>query len=398
MPSKSPNLTFTAVNKKREEIEKMQTIPAADVTLLGERLVIACTPETPQRRLKHHLESREYTLKSRQKKARRLYLEVLEKDAYLFLPFILTVSPSFCARFGTTQFLQQHKKRKITFSNDAYLLLWHIATRHGIEKTIVFKKLIQSIFESRPPVTGAEAEGNENCSLTMCDLSAIRIAFGHTICDAIESSSTHLSKKLDGQFSQTTQCIQTNVPYDGYQDTIIRLDVGSALELADLLFPSASQKIASVLSMSTRLIPQTSGSEVSLDPNNLQNSFSEFGTKDRIKLPTCSANYPGADFAYFTMRGASVSAMRSVFGADICEGIENSELRHWEREQLLIDTTDCITMQICRSQPQDGNIRLRIGYFAGLNLANQLYADPAQLPCPDPQQSSSDNSCLPTEC
>lgn len=62
------------------------------------------------------------------------------------------------------------------------------------------------------------------------------------------------------------------------------------------------------------------------------------------------------DFAYFTLRGASVSAVSSTFSAEICEGIESSELRVWERDQLLVDTTDCISMQIWRAQPQHGII------------------------------------------
>ncbi|KAB8212681.1 hypothetical protein BDV33DRAFT_211038 [Aspergillus novoparasiticus] len=87
---------------------------------------------------------------------------------------------------------------------------------------------------------------------------------------------------------------------------------------------------------------------------------------------------PEIDFAYFTLRGASVSAIASVFGSDICEGIKDSELRNWEREQLLVDTTDCVTMQIWRAQPHHGIIRLRIGFYAGVNLANRLYAESSQ--------------------
>lgn len=281
MPSKS--LDFTAVYRKMDEIETSQTIPAADQTLLGERLAIACVAqETQQRRLKP-LENREYLLQTRQRKARRIYLEVLEKDPCIFLAFILTVSPRVSYRIDISRFFQQHRERKIFLSNDANLLLWKIAIKHGVDKTVHFRKLMRSIFELRPPVTGAEAEGNENCSLDMCDLSAIRIAFGDKICDAIERSPTHLSKKLNGHFSRTTECIQTKVPYDGYQDTIIRLDVGSALELADLLFPLASRKIESVLSVSPPSVHKLSGSEAFLGPGNTDMSFSsEIGMEDRV--------------------------------------------------------------------------------------------------------------------
>lgn len=45
----------------------------------------------------------------------------------------------------------------------------------------------------------------------------------------------------------------------------------------------------------------------------------------------------------------------------------------WEKEQLLVDTTDCVTMQIWRGQPQLGIVRLRVGFYAGSDLANVLY-------------------------
>lgn len=51
-------------------------------------------------------------------------------------------------------------------------------------------------------------------------------------------------------------------------DTIIRLDVGSALELADLLFPLASRKIESVLSVLPPSGRKLSSSEAFLGPGN----------------------------------------------------------------------------------------------------------------------------------
>lgn len=79
------------------------------------------------------------------------------------------------------------------------------------------------------------------------------------------------------------------------------------------------------------------------------------------------------DFAYFTLRGASVSGVKSVFSGAIDEGIEESQLRIWERENLLSETTDCVSMKIWRARPQYGAIQLRVGFRAGLNLANMLF-------------------------
>lgn len=251
MPSRM--IDFTPVYTKFQEIETTQNISEVDAPLLRERLVITCTaPEEKQQRRVNSLKNNEYLMLSRQRKARKVYLEVLKMDPHIFVAFVLTMSPKICSQFDRSpsdrlRFHQQHKGRKIFLSNDANLLFWQIAIDHGIANTSSFCHLMRAIFQLDPPVTGAEIDGSGTHSLILCDLSAIRISFGDTICEAIECSPTHLSKRMEGRFSQTTQCIQTNVPYDGYQDTIIRLDVGSALTLAEDLFPLASQKIASIL-------------------------------------------------------------------------------------------------------------------------------------------------------
>ena len=54
--------------------------------------------------------------------------------------------------------------------------------------------------------------------------------------------------------------------------------------------------------------------------------------KGEVKRYDCAAHllHFSPDFAYFTLRGASVSAIESLFGASICEGINESEQRSWE--------------------------------------------------------------------
>lgn len=362
MPSRM--LDFTPIYTKFQEIEITKNISEVDVPLLRERLVIAFTTlEGKQQRRVKSLKNNEYLILSRQRKARKVYLEVLQMDPHIFVAFTITMSPKMCSQFDRSpsdrlRFYQQHKGRTIILNNDANMLFWQIAIDHGIANTPSFCHLMRSIFKLAPPATGAEMDGSGTHSLILCDLAAIRVSFGNTICDAIECSPTHASKRMEGRFSETTQCLQTYVPYDGYQDTIIRLDVGSALALADNLFPLASQKIASILPKSQDTI-----------------SFSEIGILSLIISGNRTLIYAWQDSAYFTLRGASVSAVSTIFTAEIFEGIENSELRVWERDQLLVDTTDCISMQIWRAQPQHGIIRLRIGFFAGVNLANKLYYD-----------------------
>ena len=79
------------------------------------------------------------------------------------------------------------------------------------------------------------------------------------------------------------------------------------------------------------------------------------------------------DNAYFTLRGASVSAIRSIFTTKIYDAIKCSELRIWEIENSLLETTDCLTLNIWRSQPQCGFIRFRIGFSSGISILNDLF-------------------------
>jgi hypothetical protein len=81
------------------------------------------------------------------------------------------------------------------------------------------------------------------------------------------------------------------------------------------------------------------------------------------------------DYAYYTVKGASVFAIRTVFTDSVYAAIEQSDLRAWEMEQRLIDTTDCLLMEINREVPHHGRIRLRTAYhLTMLEIVNVLYA------------------------
>ncbi|KAJ5971783.1 uncharacterized protein N7479_001701, partial [Penicillium vulpinum] len=158
------------------------------------------------------------------------------------------------------------------------------------------------------------------------------------IYDAVENSPTYLPKSTDSGYPETTECVRSKIFYNR-QDIAICLDMGCAFKLTDILFPFASQKILSALSQ----------------------SHSEYQ----------------ANFAYFTLRGASFYGIQSAFGAAICEGIDNSELRRWEKYHYISEVTDCVTMYIWRAQPHRGLIKLRLGHYTGVNLANKIYAGPS---------------------
>ncbi|KAJ5803757.1 uncharacterized protein N7518_000060 [Penicillium psychrosexuale] len=235
---------------------------------------------------------------------------------------------------GCTKFVKKtfhcHDAAQEAFKNNILDVL-------NIEKTTRFQQLIKSLFGLPPPTTDADGEGK--WSLVLSDLAAVRICLGDTICDAIQCSPKHNPKPVVSQFSETSECVEARVPFDADQDAIIYIDVGSALKLADMLFPAASERVASILQS---------------DPSSVS----------RI------------DFAHFTLQGASVPAIRLLFGTSIYEGIDQSELRNWEKDRLLLDKTDCITIQLRREQPEYGIIRLRVGFWPGVNLVNETTSPP----------------------
>lgn len=346
---------FTPIYKKNEDIIARQTIPATDIPILGKRLAIVCAiPPTQERGANglKRIENREYLARSRERRVREIYLEVLEKFPDIFLAFILTVSPKACRQFNVRSFLQQHTKQPLALCDDASLVLWRIATEHGIEKTARFQKLIKSLFGLPSPRT--DAEGERNWSLVLSNLTAVRICLGDAICDAIQCSPRHDQKRVGSHYSE---CVKTNIPYDADQDAIVYIDVGSALKLADMLFPAATERIASVLPNFSPIVFQPDDTDTVMG-----------------QAKQASSHSPEIDFACFTLRGASVSAIGSLFGVSICEGIDRSELRSWEKDHLLLDATDCITMQLRREQPEHRRLRLRIGFWAGVSLVNELYS------------------------
>ncbi|KAJ5346145.1 hypothetical protein N7452_004149 [Penicillium brevicompactum] len=351
MASKSP--IFASIYRKHEEIGRKRTISPSDIPVLEERMVIACTVfEVPQPKPGGR-KNQQLLEQSRQRKARKVYREILDECPDIFLAFLLTVSPRKSVEFDLPTFHEQHHAQPFALCEKGKSLLFQIATRHGFQKSDPFQMLMRPMtYWSRP---ATEDGGFEHFSLSLGGLPAIRVAFGDIICDAVESSPAHLPKKADGDYAQTTECVRSKIFYNR-QDTTICLDVGCALKLADRLFPFASQKINSALS------------QFHADH---QASSSQAASSQQTQT---SSLYSDIDFAYFTLRGASTYGIQSAFGAAICEGIENSELRRWEKYHLISDVTDCVTMQVWRTQPHRGLIKLRLGHYTGVNLANKIYA------------------------
>lgn len=265
-----------SIYRKHEDISRTKAIPSSDISLLEERLVIVCKVfEAPQPKPGGR-GNKELLAQSRQRKAQKIYREVLDVCPDIFLAFLLTVSPRSSIGFDLPTFHNLHQPQHITLSEKAISLLWQIATRHGFQNSGPFQLLMRSItFWHRP----TEDKGEEYFSLCLGGLPAIRVAFGNIICDAVESSPTHLPKNTDGAYAETTECVRSKIFYNR-QDTTICLDVGCALKLADRLFPSASQRILSALSQS-QSDHQASGSQASLPPQTRTSQYLDLGMEER---------------------------------------------------------------------------------------------------------------------
>ncbi|PYH76408.1 hypothetical protein BO82DRAFT_296214 [Aspergillus uvarum CBS 121591] len=361
--------------QKWEEIHVSQTIPGNSLSLLEERLSIICTTKEEPKR-SNRRENSHYVQQHRRKKARDVYLSIFDIDPHIFIPFILIVTPRACLSFNISEFQSKHTKQRTLFScNEALNIFLGIARKHGLERNSLYRRFLGTIFHLTPPLT--DADGNEHYSLRLSNLAAVHSTFGDALFNAIELSPVQIQAKAKVKDSllETTESVWTKVSYKSHEDSVICIEVGSALELADILFPGSAQRIASILSACALDISQKCYSGTSLDSGRLGKISSEIGEEVHLEIFAMTNIDLTIDLAYFSLRGASILSIPSIFGTDICDGINDSELRRWEKNQLLSDTTDCVTMQIWRAEPQHGVIKLRVGFYAGLSLANALYAE-----------------------
>ncbi|KAJ9644786.1 hypothetical protein H2204_001248 [Knufia peltigerae] len=132
----------------------------------------------------------------------------------------------------------------------------------------------------------------------------------------------------------TTECILGSYNSGVTLDGIVTFNVGKALDLVRILFPGAT-----------------------LPPPQEQTPEGWYTT----------------DTAYFTLTGANISGLLSLFPPEICDAIEASELRAWEREHFLTETTDCVTLKVCRTRLYQGCLSVRVGGEVGLSILDRLF-------------------------
>ena len=236
-------MASSRIYRTMDELRKRETIPRGYLTNLEDRLVTTCKSNLGRlQRGAVRRTMQESRLKSAQRKAKKVYVDILNEDPNIFLPFILTISEKACHSFDVSQFCQNHKKEaRICLNLEAKNILEDIATRHDLYREPNYKKLEDFLFPQPKPIT--RADSNEHWAYSAASLNATCNFFGDRIFNAIENSPIRLRE----QASLTTERVRMKFPKENFQDVVLTLDVGLDCKLVSDLFPRESEKLFALL-------------------------------------------------------------------------------------------------------------------------------------------------------
>ncbi|RAH84385.1 hypothetical protein BO86DRAFT_416919 [Aspergillus japonicus CBS 114.51] len=320
------------INELFEQLSRVKSVPNDYVSLVEERLTLICRPPDRLRRMETARPKREYNLHDRLKRARRIYLEVLEVFPSIFLPFIMTVSPNSCRSWKTSDVRKNLQSCKsAALSGEVLNDLENIAKR---------------VVPLPKPKTNTESDGAWFYSTA--DVTRARHFLNKDLYEAFENSPRRTREK-ENQLLTSTQCIRMSFPRYDHQDATVQLDIGFHDSIVKALFPTAWERFLTV-----------HGTELT----NVESS-------QLAREPAIAEIY---DNACFTFRGASTSSIPIIFGSSLSQGIEESQLRAWEIKNFVLRTTDCISLDIMRSRPCEATVTLRVGWSHGIFMATKLYA------------------------
>ncbi|PWY91810.1 hypothetical protein BO94DRAFT_617264, partial [Aspergillus sclerotioniger CBS 115572] len=86
-----------------------------------------------------------------------IYLNIFKINSQVFVPFILVIISRVCLLFNISKFKSKYTKQETLFScNKALPIFLDITRKHGLEKTLIFKKLLNAIFYLTPPLTDTD--------------------------------------------------------------------------------------------------------------------------------------------------------------------------------------------------------------------------------------------------
>ncbi|KAK6371714.1 hypothetical protein LTS17_008537 [Exophiala oligosperma] len=313
------------VNEILCEHHRLGTIPSRDQGGLLTRLSLTFDPplhvERSDVRWGRGEEHKEANRRWQGRQAFNVYSEVLDRRPDIFLAFVVARPASRCIGFNVTEFLGRYNeaypdRNFAPLDNDARELLLH--TSRKAPRPISAVQTDSTIWHR---TTQLETFWNE---------------FGFVIWGFFDSSpGREHEKALRWETATTTTgCILGSYNSGVSLDGIVTFNVGKALDLVRILFPGAT-----------------------LPPPQEQTPEGWYTT----------------DTAYFTLTGANISGLFSLFPPEICDAIEASELRAWEREHFLTETTDCVTLKVCRTRLYQGCLSVRVGGEVGLSILDRLF-------------------------
>ena len=107
------------MNSAATELSRRHTIPVIYREIVEERLTITFDNFTRLRRGTERRTSKESKLRFQQKKARQIYISVLDEIPQAYLPFIIVVNPSACAAFDFPAFQEELCRSDVQFTRAA---------------------------------------------------------------------------------------------------------------------------------------------------------------------------------------------------------------------------------------------------------------------------------------
>lgn len=128
-------------------LDQRQSIPSEYEPIFEERIVLICNPLERLPRKATPRPKAEYKAHDLLKKARKIYLEVLERFPLVFVPFILAVSPASCQTWKASEMWRDLQGCKATpLSNNIYNYMERLAIDRGIHQTAVYKRIKQLLY------------------------------------------------------------------------------------------------------------------------------------------------------------------------------------------------------------------------------------------------------------
>jgi hypothetical protein len=133
-----------------KEINRRQSIPASELGILEERLVLAFKPPKAIKPRKERDSTSNYKLQHAKNKGRKTYLQIAEEFPHLFIPFILTFKPKACEKFNIEHFRSHDDlDATIDISNEVRDLLEGIAVKYGFHQEALFQQLISQLIKEK---------------------------------------------------------------------------------------------------------------------------------------------------------------------------------------------------------------------------------------------------------